>query len=54
MPYGYFTQHGYMGRVQDHMILFASERDYLDYLESKEVQSFEKENDRKNEVARMR
>ena len=33
MPYGYFTQHGYMGRVQDNMILFASERDYLDYIE---------------------
>lgn len=33
MPYGYFTQHGYMGRVQDDMILFASERDYLDYIE---------------------
>ena len=33
MPYGYFTQHGYMGRVQDNMILFASERDYLEYIE---------------------
>ncbi len=33
MPYGYFTQHGYMGRVKDRMILFASERDYLDYIE---------------------
>ena len=33
MPYGYFTQHGYMGKVQDNMILFASERDYLEYIE---------------------
>ncbi len=33
MPYGYFTQQGYVGRVKDNMILFASERDYLDYIE---------------------
>lgn len=33
MPYGYYTQEGFVGRIQDRMMLFASERDYLDYLE---------------------
>lgn len=45
MPYGYFTSEGYMGRVHQEMILFASERDYLDYIDSKEVLQFEEKND---------
>lgn len=28
---GYVTDSGYMGYVDGHYILFASERDYLDY-----------------------
>lgn len=44
MPYGYFTQHGYMGRAQDNMILFASERDYLDYIEQPDDQPSDAKN----------
>lgn len=40
MPYGYFTQHGYMGKVGERMVLFASERDYLDYIDSSDAPSF--------------
>lgn len=36
MPYGYFTQGGYMGRVNGKMILFASEQDYFEYIEDEE------------------
>lgn len=45
MPYGYFTSEGYMGRVHQKMILFASERDYLDYIDDKEVRHIEEKND---------
>lgn len=30
---GYFVGDGYMGMVEGRYILFASEEDYLDYLE---------------------
>ncbi len=30
---GYFVSNGYMGMVEGHYMLFASEEDYLDYLE---------------------
>lgn len=30
---GYFVGSGYMGMVEGRYILFASEEDYLDYLE---------------------
>ncbi len=30
---GYFTESGYMGYVDGHYVLFASESDYIDYTE---------------------
>ena len=33
MPYGYYTQTGYMGRLPTgRWVLFATQADYLDYL----------------------
>ncbi len=31
---GYFVSNGYMGMVEGRYMLFASEEDYLDYLEN--------------------
>lgn len=31
---GYFVFNGYMGLVEDGYMLFASEEDYLDYMEN--------------------
>lgn len=31
---GYFVNNGYMGMVEGRYMLFASEEDYLDYLEN--------------------
>lgn len=31
---GYFVYNGYMGMVEGRYMLFASEEDYLDYLEN--------------------
>ena len=31
---GYFVNNGYMGMVEARYMLFASEEDYLDYLEN--------------------
>lgn len=39
-PYGYFTQIGYIGYVEDRMMFFATEDEYLEYIES-----YEKETD---------
>ncbi len=37
MPYGYYTQSGYMGRIQSgQWILFATMADYLEHLEESE------------------
>lgn len=36
MPAGYNTETGYMGLVNSTYMLFASERDYLDYLEEED------------------
>ena len=33
MPYGYFTQHGFLGRVDGKMMLFASEQDYFEHID---------------------
>ena len=30
---GYYNNSGYMGYVEGEWVLFASERDYLDYME---------------------
>ena len=32
---GYYTENGYMGYVEGRYILFASESEYYDYLESR-------------------
>lgn len=34
MPYGYFTNVGYLGLVDGRYILFATEEEYYEYLES--------------------
>ncbi len=34
---GYFTGEGYMGLIEGEYILFVSESEYLDYMESKDV-----------------
>ena len=31
---GYYNNAGYMGYVEGHWMLFASESDYLDYMEA--------------------
>lgn len=33
-PYGYFTQIGYIGYVKDRMMFFATEDEYLEYIEN--------------------
>jgi len=33
---GYFTENGYMGLVGGEYMLFADERDYIDYLAAQE------------------
>jgi len=38
---GYFTSYGYVGKVQNATMLFASEQDYLEYMESSEEPSLE-------------
>ena len=30
--YGYYTQYGFMGRVGNQWMLFASEAEYVDYV----------------------
>lgn len=32
MPYGYWTSYGYLGRVGERFVLFASDSEYLEYL----------------------
>ena len=34
---GYFVFNGYMGLVEDGYMLFASEEDYLDYMENQPI-----------------
>lgn len=34
MPYGYFTSFGYRGLVSGVWMLFASEDDYLEYIQA--------------------
>lgn len=36
MVYGYFTPQGFVGRIDGRMMLFASEDEYLEYVEEKE------------------
>lgn len=38
-PYGYFTQIGYIGYVKDRMMFFATEDEYLEYIESHEKET---------------
>ena len=37
MPKGYYTHEGYMGYVDGRYMLFASETDYLEFIEGKSV-----------------
>lgn len=43
MPYGYYTQCGYMGRLSSGIwMLFATQQDYIEYLNEAENQGFSK------------